>query len=100
MSIVTHHTEGSIFLDSAIFDPQKGAILHEKALMLIEIEKQIKVQKLTLKQAAHVFGVSTEVIQFVKGNEIEKLSLEVLFSMLHHAKRKPHFSFEPIAIAA
>jgi predicted XRE-type DNA-binding protein len=100
MSTITHTTEGSIFLDTAIFDSQRGAILHEKALMLFEIEKQIKAQKLTSKKAAQVFGVSLETIELVKQGEISKLSLDTLFGMLSHAQRKPHFILDPLAIAA
>ena len=96
----THRTKGSIFLDEAIFEREEGVLLHTKAMMVLEMRKQIQEEGLTTPQALEAFGITEEVLALINGGDFETLTIDALLAMLLHANREATLTIAPLKKAA
>jgi len=75
---------GNVFRDLG-FDSQEAASLKVRAMLMAEIEKYIRAQHLTQKQAAERFGVTQPRISDLIRGKITLFSVDTLITMVTHA---------------
>lgn len=80
-------SSGDVFRDLG-FSPQEAANLRVRSMLMIEIEKYVRVKGLTKKAAAKQFGVTQPRISDLMRGKIELFSVDTLIAMLTHAGLK------------
>jgi len=77
-------TSGNVFRDLG-FGREEAANLKMRAMLMVELEKYIRAQRLTQRQAAERFGVTQPRISDLVRGKIELFSVDTLIAMLSHA---------------
>lgn len=77
-------TLGKVFRDLG-FGREEAANLKMRAMLMVELEKYIRAQHLTQRQAAERFGVTQPRISDLVRGKIELFSVDTLIAMLSHA---------------
>jgi len=75
---------GDVFRDLG-FGREEAANLKMRAMLMVELEKYIRAQRLTQRQAAERFGVTQPRISDLVRGKIGLFSVDTLIAMLSHA---------------
>jgi len=77
-------SSGNVFEDMG-FEKHEAGVLKAKALIMIELEKYIKANKLTQAQAAEVLGVPRPRINRLLKRDFSKITLDKMAEMVSRA---------------
>ena len=80
-------TTKNVFADLD-FGPEEAANLHVRARLMAELEKYIRAQRLTQKEAAARFGVTQPRVSSLLQGKIDLFSTDALITMLARAGLK------------
>jgi len=78
---------GNVFREIG-FPPEEAANLKVRAMLMVEIEKYLRVKGLTQKAAAKLFGVTQPRISDLIRGKIGLFSVDTLIAMSSHAGLK------------
>lgn len=88
-SAVGHITRGSVFNDSALFDPTRGAELKMRATALRGLQRWLAGSGLTQAAAAKLLGVTQARVSDLKHGKISTFSLDLLVRLTQRAGLHP-----------
>lgn len=98
MSIISHHTKGSIFDEPLLFDPSEAETLKTKAVLLHGLNRYFKARGMTKESAIEKFGISEDKAESLLKGRISQFSIDELVSFLE--KCSVHVVLHPELIEA